>query len=113
MFKYLYIFTCICKGSTASFIRCPGRLNNDDPALTNDSRHDVAFDVASIAQLVEHALRKRTVVGSIPTGGFFNTLFRFAYLGFNPKALQKLEHFWTSCRYSAMVSLPEWLRGWT
>ena len=25
---------------------------------------------ASIAQLVEHALRKRTVVGSIPTGGF-------------------------------------------
>lgn len=24
---------------------------------------------ASIAQLVEHALRKRTVVGSIPTGG--------------------------------------------
>ena len=26
---------------------------------------------ASIAQLAEHALRKRTVVGSIPTGGFF------------------------------------------
>ena len=26
--------------------------------------------MASIAQLVEHALRKRTVVGSIPTGGF-------------------------------------------
>ena len=25
---------------------------------------------ASIAQLAEHALRKRTVVGSIPTGGF-------------------------------------------
>ena len=25
--------------------------------------------MASIAQLVEHALRKRTVVGSIPTGG--------------------------------------------
>ena len=25
---------------------------------------------ASIAQLVEHALRKRTGVGSIPTGGF-------------------------------------------
>ena len=24
---------------------------------------------ASIAQLAEHALRKRTVVGSIPTGG--------------------------------------------
>ena len=27
--------------------------------------------IASIAQLVEHALRKRTVVGSIPTGGSF------------------------------------------
>ena len=26
--------------------------------------------LASIAQLVEHALRKRMVVGSIPTGGF-------------------------------------------
>ena len=25
---------------------------------------------ASLAQLAEHALRKRTVVGSIPTGGF-------------------------------------------
>ena len=25
---------------------------------------------ASLAQLVEHALRKRRVVGSIPTGGF-------------------------------------------
>ena len=30
-----------------------------------------AFLTASIAQLAEHALRKRTVVGSIPTGGFF------------------------------------------
>ena len=28
------------------------------------------FLVASLAQLAEHALRKRTVVGSIPTGGF-------------------------------------------
>ena len=26
---------------------------------------------ASLAQLVEHALRKRMAVGSIPTGGFF------------------------------------------
>ena len=32
--------------------------------------HIVPTPVASIAQLVEHALRKRTVVGSIPTGGF-------------------------------------------
>ena len=29
-----------------------------------------ATSPASIAQLAEHALRKRTVVGSIPTGGF-------------------------------------------
>ena len=31
----------------------------------------LACGTASIAQLAEHALRKRTVVGSIPTGGFF------------------------------------------
>ena len=29
--------------------------------------------MASIAQLAEHALRKRTVVGSIPTGGFLDS----------------------------------------
>jgi hypothetical protein len=29
-----------------------------------------ALPCASIAQLAEHAHRKRTVVGSIPTGGF-------------------------------------------
>ena len=46
---------------------------------------------ASIAQLVEHALRKRTVVGSIPTGGFFHTLFRFTSLGFNPETQPFLE----------------------
>ena len=28
------------------------------------------FSEASLAQLAEHALRKRMVVGSIPTGGF-------------------------------------------
>ena len=33
---------------------------------------------ASLAQLAEHALRKRTVVGSIPTGGFSQ---RFANKG--------------------------------
>ena len=30
---------------------------------------------ASLAQLVEHALRKRMVVGSIPTGGFITAVF--------------------------------------
>ena len=32
------------------------------------------FTIASLAQLVEHALRKRTVVGSIPTGGYYSFL---------------------------------------
>ena len=39
---------------------------------------------ASIAQLVEHALRKRMVVGSIPTGGFFKRLLEIVY-GQGPK----------------------------
>ena len=34
--------------------------------------------MASIAQLAEHALRKRTVVGSIPTGGFITSLHHHA-----------------------------------
>ena len=34
------------------------------------SHFEDRFAHASLAQLVEHALRKRTVVGSIPTGGF-------------------------------------------
>ena len=38
--------------------------NFDGPSLT----------AASIAQLVEHALRKRMVVGSIPTGGLLTIL---------------------------------------
>ena len=42
--------------------------NFDGPTLT----------AASIAQLVEHALRKRMVVGSIPTGGLLTILPRSA-----------------------------------
>ena len=34
-------------------------------------------DIASLAQLAEHALRKRMVAGSIPAGGFFSSA-RFA-----------------------------------
>ena len=30
----------------------------------------LSYSVASLAQLVEHALRKRMVMGSIPIGGF-------------------------------------------
>ena len=35
----------------------------------------LSADNASLAQLVEHALRKRMVVGSIPTGGFVAVAF--------------------------------------
>ena len=41
--------------------------------------------IASLAQLVEHALRKRMVVGSIPTGGF-------AYLAATRIQLHKPHH---------------------
>ena len=40
------------------------------------------FLVASLAQLAEHALRKRMVVGSIPTGGYvFNSAQRMRRAG--------------------------------
>ena len=49
--------------------------------------------MASLAQLVEHALRKRMVVGSIPTGGFVlapiskdRTFGVFAFAHRNPTA---------------------------
>ena len=37
---------------------------------TGHSEIKTVLAFASIAQLAEHALRKRTVVGAIPTGGF-------------------------------------------
>ena len=40
------------------------------PTLTPMACNFKKISVASLAQLVEHALRKRMVVGSIPTGGF-------------------------------------------
>ena len=39
--------------------------------------------LASLAQLVEHALRKRMVVGSIPTGGLI--IFRFTQMSARPQ----------------------------
>ena len=41
----------------------------DKVGVHSATRKECTF--ASIAQLAEHALRKRTVVGSIPTGGLF------------------------------------------
>ena len=46
------------------------RAKQDKVGLNLATRKMHAF--ASIAQLVEHALRKRTVVASIPTGAFFS-----------------------------------------
>ena len=43
-------------------------ITPSDQATHNVHEHHVN-NTASIAQLAEHALRKRTVVGSIPTGG--------------------------------------------
>ena len=42
-------------------------------AGTAVTRHCVSTAAASIAQLVEHALRKRMVVGAIPTGGLLKS----------------------------------------
>ena len=53
-------------GSFCASTRPEPLANSDGPTLT----------AASIAQLVEHALRKRMVVGSIPTGGLLSILLR-------------------------------------
>ena len=57
--------------TSADAVRCVRIISREVPACTVP---DVSFlymaSVASLAQLVEHALRKRMVVGSIPTGGF-------------------------------------------
>ena len=39
------------------------------PALRRGTKPKLSLAYAPLAQLAEHALRKRTVVGSIPTGG--------------------------------------------
>ena len=46
---------CVTKSSEGAFIEFLALLSSQ---------------LASLAQLAERALRKRTVVGSIPTGGF-------------------------------------------
>ena len=55
---------CACWGQSTSESLQPARLGPTRLALRG---HTAAS--ASLAQLVEHALRKRMVVGSIPTGG--------------------------------------------
>ena len=55
---------------------------------------------ASLAQLVEHALRKRMVVGSIPTGGCFE-------LG----SLHQVRHTWKSLVLERFISVTQLTRG--
>ena len=43
--------------------------------------------IATLAQLVEHPPCKRTVVGSIPTGG---SIYLIQFLGFSPRAISAL-----------------------
>ena len=52
----------------------PGSIPGVDTArpefiLSEDKLHVHSVDIASLAQLLKHALRKRMVMGSIPIGG--------------------------------------------
>ena len=55
---------------------CTGPAHPSYPPFTPPHPHTAPrftisqYAIASLAQLVEHALRKRMVVGSIPTGGW-------------------------------------------
>ena len=49
---------------------------DDEPKLPVENEAQ-----ASLAQLAEHALRKRTVVGSIPTGGYASFALRATHAG--------------------------------
>ena len=51
-------------------VQCPGVMKQVKPTLRPINCNFKRVAVASLARLVEHALRKRMVVGSIPTGGF-------------------------------------------
>ena len=57
------------------------------PALCKGTKLKRSLAYASLAQLAEHALRKRMVVGSIPTGGFAVTSFCYLVV-FRSEALE-------------------------
>ena len=59
------------------------------PAIQTPIADTQLHGAACIAQFVEHALRKRTVVGSVPMGGFLDMLFDFTCLASSASA-QKL-----------------------
>ena len=64
---------------------------------------------ASLAQLVEHALRKRMVVGSIPTGG------SLVWQHHEPSQVeegQRLSQTWAPLRTSKPLATPRLLGKW-
>ena len=79
--------------------------------------------MASLAQLAEHALRKRTVVGSIPTGGLFHQrppalttqtwrpLLRARLM--DTRSLQRMSRRDSRRFQDQHDSASEWLRRWT
>ena len=69
---YIYIYICPVYIKKSDRARERERESKSWPAFRSDSQTETAEEqlhgAASIGQLVEHALRKRMVVGSIPTG---------------------------------------------
>ena len=63
----------VCEESApqAAKLGCMGYVILEFPRTCASCSSNIASTRASLAQLAEHALRKRMVVGSIPTGGFF------------------------------------------
>ena len=61
----------------------------------------VSADSASLAQLAEHALRKRMVVGSIPTGGLVTARETETDPGLNYCCWQPMLVAWTQLVYFA------------
>ena len=82
------------------------------PAAQTQIDYDELNGSASISQLVEHALRKRTVVGSIPTGGFFNMLFGFARLTSSASG-RKLYINFAILQIFGKGQFARMVRGWT
>ena len=75
--RYLYLSSFVCFVFTKSkllFICVQPRPHLSPRSLrAKANRHAVrTAATASLAQLVEHALRKRMVMGSIPIGGLFS-----------------------------------------
>ena len=53
--------------------------------------------IASLAQLVEHALRKRMVMGSIPIGGCFAFIFMLVFIQVSVQTKRPQRRFDSVC----------------